>query len=69
MGSGKYYCEYKVDAWNGSNLQYVGVVADWSVIVFPSFKIVKPFVPIVIDGDVFIFHCPFVSVEPKVEAP
>jgi hypothetical protein len=29
MGSGKYYCEYKVDAWNGSNLQYVGVVADW----------------------------------------
>ena len=29
MGSGKYYCEYKVDAWNGSNLQFVGVVADW----------------------------------------
>ena len=39
---------------------------DWSVIVFPSFKIVKPFIPIVIDGAVFIFHSPVVaSVEPK----
>jgi hypothetical protein len=42
---------------------------DWSVTELPSFKIKKPFVPYVTDGDVFIFHSPVtLSVEPKVDA-
>ena len=41
-------------------------LADWSVIVFPSFKIVNPFVPGVKLGEVFICHSPVVlSVEPN----
>jgi hypothetical protein len=33
---------------------------DWSVIVIPSLRIVKPLVPNVKLGEVFIFHSPVV---------